>query len=53
MIDLWNELARLEGMKGIYSIAVNANSSYYNLDASLQYEPRNAINCLNEKGWNI
>lgn len=50
MIDLWNELAKSEGLKGIYSIGVNANSSYYNLDASLQYEPRNAINCLNEKG---
>ena len=40
MIDTWNDLAIKEGLKGIYSIGVNVNATYYNLDASLLLEPK-------------
>lgn len=49
MINTWKKLAVENGLKGMYFIGVNANAKYYNLDASLVYEPRNAINSLNEK----
>lgn len=48
MVDVWRQLAADAGLEGIYIIGVNTNASLINLDASLIYEPRNAINKMNE-----
>lgn len=48
MADRWTELAKKEGLKGIYYISVNIDASLLGLDASIIYQPRNAINNINE-----
>lgn len=48
MTDRWNELAQTEGLEGIYFITAKINASWVGLDASLIYQPRNAVDCLNE-----
>lgn len=47
MIQLWREMAQESGLDGLYLIGVNVNVSCSQLDASMIYEPRNAINRLN------
>lgn len=47
MVELWRKLALDAGLEGLYLIGVNVNVSDLNLDASLVYEPRNAINRMN------
>lgn len=48
MISLWRKLALNAGLKGLYLIGANCNASLYELDASMVYEPRMAINRMNE-----
>lgn len=48
MVSLWRQLASEAGLEGLYFIGVNMNVSGTGLDASMVYEPRNAINRLNE-----
>ena len=49
MVKVWKKLAVDAGLGGIYFIGVNVNAALINLDASLIYEPRNAINRMNEQ----
>lgn len=48
MTDRWNELAKKEGLAGLYFITAKMNASWVGLDASLIYQPRNAVDCMNE-----
>lgn len=50
MTDLWRQLAVKEGLGGLYLIGARLLSSCDYLDASLIYEPRQAIGKLNEDG---
>lgn len=50
MVLLWKKLAAEAGLTGLYIIGVNTNVSGTRLDASMIYEPRKAINVLNESG---
>ncbi len=49
MVRVWRRLAVDAALDGLYFIGVNTNASFMNLDASLVYEPRNAINKMNEQ----
>lgn len=48
MVSVWRRLAKEAGLSGLYLIGVGMNVSNSGLDASMVYEPRNAINKLNE-----
>lgn len=48
MVGVWRRMAVDAGLNGVYFIGVNVNASLVNLDASLLYEPRNAITKMNE-----
>lgn len=50
MVALWRKLAKEAGLNGLYLIGANTNVSDLGLDASMVYEPRTAINELNEQG---
>lgn len=48
MVTVWRNLARQAGFPDLYLVGVNANSRFLGLDASLIYQPRTAINQLND-----
>lgn len=50
MVKLWRKLAQGEGFPDLYLIGAHVDVQNECLDASMIYEPRNAINKLNEKG---
>lgn len=50
MVSCWRQLADRNGLNGLYLIGANINAANKDLDASIIYEPRNAINRLNSKG---
>ena len=49
MVSLWRKLAKRVGLDGLYLIGANANVLDLGLDAAVVYEPRTAINHLNEQ----
>lgn len=49
MVEYWRSLAEKEGLKDIYFIGARMSGYSDCLDAALVYEPRHAINRLNEK----
>lgn len=50
MVSVWRKTALDAGLKGLYLIGVNTNALPLELDASLIYEPRTAINRMNGQG---
>ncbi len=50
MVTVWRKLAEKAGLENLYLIGVNVNGTLHDLDASLIYEPRTAINKMNESG---
>ena len=50
MVSCWRNWAAEAGIAGLYLIGANTNIIGLDLDASMIYEPRTAINRINDKG---